>query len=96
MKLPPLNPKARRLVAFLALNADWYVPTHHGLYDREGFRCWAEGMLRLSRAAGGAEDLEGAKRAYTALTGKIPTADEREVLGEYLNAGRCGKRWGRG
>ena len=46
--------KTRRLLAtLLALDADWYIPAHHGLYDREGFRRWAEGMLRLSYAAGG-------------------------------------------
>ena len=70
------------LAALLALDADWYVPAHHGLYDREGFRRWAEGMLRLSYAAGGAADLEGAERAYQALSGRAPTEDEREVLGE--------------
>ena len=80
------------LAALLALDADWYVPAHHGLYDREGFRRWAEGMLRLSYAAGGAADLEGAERAYQALSGRAPTEDEREVLGEYFNARGYGKR----
>ena len=78
--------------ALLALDADWYVPAHHGLYDRESFRRYAETMIRLSYAAGGAEDLEGAERAYQALTGNAPTEDDREVLGEYLNARRYGKR----
>lgn len=80
------------LAALLALDADWYVPAHHGLYDREGFRRWAEGLLRLSYAAGGAADLEGAERAYQALSGRAPTEDDREVLGEYLNARGYGKR----
>ena len=85
--------KTRRLLAtLLALDADWYIPAHHGLYDRAGFRRWAEGMLRLSYAAGGAADLEGAERAYQALSGRAPTEDDREVLGEYLNARGYGKR----
>ena len=85
--------KTRRLLAtLLALDADWYIPAHHGLYDREGFRRWAEGMLRLSYAAGGAADLEGAERAYQALSGRAPTEDDREVFGEYLNARGYGKR----
>ena len=79
------------LAALLALDADWYVPAHHGLYDRDGFRRWAETMLRLSHAAGGAEDLPGAERLYTTLTGQYPTDDDREVLGEYLSARRYGK-----
>lgn len=80
------------LAALLALDADWYVPAHHALYDRDGFRRWAEGMLRLSCAAGGAEDLPGAERLFTALSGKAPAEDDREALGEFLNARRYGRR----
>ena len=80
------------LAALLALDADWYVPAHHVLYDRDGFRRWAEGMLRLSCAAGGAEDLPGAERLFTALSGKAPAEDDREALGEFLNARRYGRR----
>lgn len=80
------------LAALLALDADWYVPAHHALYDRDGFRRWAEGMLRLSCAAGGAEDLPGAERLFTALSGTAPAEDDREALGEFLNARRYGRR----
>lgn len=80
------------LAALLALDADWYVPAHHALYDRDGFRRWAEGMLRLSCAAGGAEDLPGAERLFTALSGKAPAEDDREALGEFLYARRYGRR----
>ena len=80
------------LERLLALDADWYVPAHHGLYDREGFRRYAGTMLRLSYAAEGAEDLAGAERLWIALTGKAASDDDREVLGEYLNARRYGKR----
>ena len=82
----------RLLEGLLALDADWYIPAHHGLYDREAFRRYAEGMIRLSYAAEGAEDLPGAERLYAAMTGREASDDDREVLGEYLAARQYGKR----
>lgn len=70
----------------LALDAQWYVPAHHGLYTRAGFAQYAAQMTAAANAAEGAPDMQSAARRFKTQTGAEPNEDEQTLLAEFLAA----------
>lgn len=72
------------LESLLYLDAKWYIPSHHGMYSKNGFEGYAKYLIGIGEIVGNLTDEYEAYEAYEKYKLRSITDNEKEDINSFI------------